>query len=293
MRISLGPHELDLEVSAWNTQGGVSGFKPLKAPGHGTTQGGVSGPPLVVLHGFLEQGAAWQWVAEGLKRPVYAPDQRGHGRSEHVGRGGFYHFWDYVSDLDLLLEKLHPDGPVDLLGHSMGGTVACLYAGCRPERVSRLVLVEGLGPPDTAGSLVARARIFLEHRREPHTNPTLPDVESAAARMLRHNPKLGEARAHALAERSTVAVDGGVTWTWDPLHRARSPRPFVEGHFVPFLEEITAPTLVVWGAKSPFPGVERAKHLRDATVVSIPDAGHLVHLDAPDLLAAEIERFLA
>ncbi|MEZ4316589.1 MAG: alpha/beta hydrolase [Myxococcota bacterium] len=273
MRVALGPEELELEVCVYGAD--------------------RAGPPLVVLHGFLEQGAAWQWVAEHLDRPVYAPDQRGHGQSDHIGRGGFYHFWDYVSDVDLLLEHLSPGAPVDLLGHSMGGTVASLYAGSRPERVSRLVLVEGLGPPDTSATLVDRTRIYLENRRNPPKNPILPDAAAAAARMLRHNPRLGEARARALAERTTTPVEGGVAWTWDPRHRARNPRPFVEAHFVPFLERITAPTLVVWGATSPFPGIDRASHLANATVVQIPGAGHLVHLDAPEALAREIEAFLA
>jgi len=273
MKVDLGPQELSLDVQVYNP----------RAPGR----------PLVVLHGFLEHGAAWRWVAEQLNRPVYAPDQRGHGRSEHVGRGGFYHFWDYISDLDLLLEQLSPGGPVDLLGHSMGGTVACLYAGTRPERVHRLVLVEGLGPPDTSSTLTQRAKLFLEHRRNPHRNPVLEDVPAAALRIRRHNRRLSEERALSLAEHSTRPVDGGVTWSWDARHRARSPRPFVDAQFIPFLQEITAPTLVIWGGASGFPGLGRAEHISGARVVQIPGAGHLVHLDAPESVAREVEGFLS
>ncbi len=277
-RIHLGPGELTLTV-----------VETLPGPPHTTRT------PLVCLHGFLEQGASWNGVAERLERPVLAPDQRGFGRSGHVGTGGFYHFWDYVSDLDLLLEQVSPDAPVDLLGHSMGGTVACLYAGSRPERIRRLVLVEGLGPPDTEASLVGRARQFLRHKREPPQHKVMSDVEAAAHRMTRHNPKLDPAVAHALAARSTRETPGGVTWAWDPRHRARFPRPFVERHFLPFVQEITAPTLVVWGADSPFPGLDRAEHLTSAETVRIhriDGAGHLVHHDAPEQLAEHIEAFL-
>src|SRR5690606_17454861 len=114
---------------------------------------------------------------------VIAPDQRGHGLSEHVGRGGFYHFWDYVSDLDALVGSL--ERPVDLVGHSMGGTVACLYASLRPEAVRRLVLVEGLGPPDASGELLRRPRRFLDDRHRGPVHAPLDDVADGVRRMLR------------------------------------------------------------------------------------------------------------
>ena len=277
-RISLGPGELTLAVVE------TVPAEPTPAP------------LLVCLHGFLEQGASWTGVAERLHRRVLAPDQRGFGRSDHVGAGGFYHFWDYVSDLDLLLEQVSPDTPVDLLGHSMGGTVACLYAGTRPERIRRLVLVEGLGPPDTEATLLGRAKQFLRHRRAPPQHKVMASVEAAAERMRKHNPKLEQPVAHGLAARATRELPGGdVTWAWDTRHRARSPRPFVEAHFLPFVRAIEAPTLVAWGADSPFPGLDRARELVGAPDVQIErfeGAGHLVHHDARDRLADAIDAFL-
>ena len=271
--VPLGPGHLDLVVVHWHPS--------------------AAGVPLVVLHGFLEQGAAWAQVAEHLDRPVFAPDQRGHGRSGHVGIGGFYHFWDYVSDLDLLLEQLSPDAPVDLLGHSMGGTVACLYAGSRPERIRRLVLAEGLGPPDTEASGVDRARQFLAHQRNPPTHgEPFATVAQAVDRMRKHNRSLTPAEAERLAARQLRQDADGLHWAWDPRHRSRSPTPFVERQFVEFLERITAPTLVVYGADSPFPGIERAQHLRDHRIERVPAAGHLLHHDQPAPLATLIESHL-
>lgn len=266
--------DLQIEVLGWN----------LDQPG----------TPLVVLHGFLEQALAWRGIAERLDRPVWAVDHRGHGRSDHVGPGGFYHFWDYVSDLDGVLEQLSPDHPVHLLGHSMGGTIASLYAGSRPERIDRLVLVEGLGPPDSSDDAVDRARTFLRHRRRgtPH-GPSFDSVDAAAARMLRYTPVLDGSFARELADRQLeTTADGRVQWRWDERHRARSPRPFVLEQFIPFLREIRSPTLVVAGERSSYPGEERVHHLADARFLTLP-AGHLVHHDATEALADAIAQHLS
>lgn len=271
-RLSTGPNGLHLAVLGWNTE--------------------ASGRPLIVLHGFLEQALAWSGIAERLGRPVWALDHRGHGRSDHVGPGGYYHFWDYVSDLDSVAETLVPNGPFDLLGHSMGGTVAVLYAGSRPERVRRLVLVEGLGPPDSTAGALQRARTYLRHRREglTHRSP-FADIDAAAARMKRFNPALAPEEARALAERQTVETDGGHQWRWDARHRGRSPRPFDERHFLPFLEAIEAPTLAIAGARSSYPRFERAAHLREVRT-QLLEAGHLVHHDAPEALSDAVRAFL-
>ena len=222
---------------------------------------------------------------------MFAPDHRGHGRSEHVGTGGFYHFWDYVRDVDRLCEYLSPHQPVDLIGHSMGGTIACLFAGARPERIHRLVVVEGLGPEDTTHQAVRQARQFLRHTRTPRVHTPLSGIEDAVHRMRFHNPALSPNLARSLAER--MSDKDGKNWAWDPKHRARSPTPFSENQFRVFLREITAPTLVVWGGKRVFPGHHRVADLRDHRVETIPSAGHLVHHDAPTALAERIEAHLA
>ncbi len=247
-----------------------------------------AGQPIVVLHGFLEQGAAWQEVAERLHRRVVAPDQRGHGRSGWVGTGGFYHFWDYVGDLDALVD--HLGAPVDLVGHSMGGTVACLFAGTRPEAVRRLVLVEGLGPPDASADPVGRARRFLADLRRGPSHRPVESIEEAVQRMHAYNPKIPLDVANRLATRALrPAGEGGLTWTWDPLHRARAPVPFQVEMFRPFLENLTMPVTLVRGGRSSFVLADEAE--RVAAIPNqvhervVPDAGHLVHHDAPDELA--------
>ncbi len=245
-------------------------------------------PPVVILHGFLEQGAAWDAVATRLDRRVIAPDHRGHGRSAHVGAGGFYHFWDYVGDLDGLIE--HVGGPVDLVGHSMGGTIAALYAGSRPDRVRRLALIEGLGPPDAESGAIDRARAFLADLRDPPAHPPAVTEVDAADRLRRWNPALSADTASWLAAR----LLGGGTWGWDSRHRMRAPVPFQASIFCRFLREITAPTLIVEGVASPFrvPDAEARKAaLVQASAVCIP-GGHLLHHDNPGGLANAITSFL-
>jgi pimeloyl-ACP methyl ester carboxylesterase len=250
--------------------------------------------PVVVLHGYLEQGFAWDAVANELTGEIYAPDQRGHGLSGHVGAGGFYHFWDYVGDLDALTKQL--GGQIDLVGHSMGGTVACLYAGTRPEAVRKLVLIEGLGPPNFVPLALARSRQFLNHLQTPPVNKPLASIQAAAARMTRHNPRLDPELALRLADRITTAQpDGTVLWTWDALHRATSPVPFDPAAFVTWLASIEAPTLYIDGGESRFqiPDTnDRLRHIRGAQRLQIAAAGHLVHHDAPKPLATAIDMWL-
>lgn len=271
--------------------------------------GPAEGRPILVLHGFLEQGAAWHEVAQALVaalgRPVVAPDHRGHGLSEHVGRGGSYPFWDYVGDAFVLAGTL--GGPVDVVGHSMGGTMAALFAATAPELVRRLVLVEGLGPPDMTGARHERARIFLEERSTPPRHPCLADLDDAVARMHRWNPEVPEATVRRLAARVTRPVlpddpavrdpdPAGLTWTWDPLHRGRSALPFDAAVHRAFLRRIQAPTLLVDGGTSLLrlpDAADRAAGIPDARGAVVPDAGHLVHLEQPAALAALLCTFLA
>jgi pimeloyl-ACP methyl ester carboxylesterase len=188
---------------------------------------------------------------------------------------------------------------VDLVGHSMGGTIACLYAATRPERVRRLVLVEGLGPPDMSSIRLAMARRSLSHRRSPPLHRGLASAQAAADRMRKYNPALSEGTALRLARRTLRPVGpndpamdpahpGPLVWTWDPLHRARSPRAFEAAAFGDFLAAIEAPTLLIDGGASRFrpeDGDARRSRIARAQHHVVAEAGHLVHHDDPETLA--------
>jgi pimeloyl-ACP methyl ester carboxylesterase len=90
--------------------------------------GNPAGEPLVLVHGFLDQAHSWKRFVAALQEQtqeplwVIAPDCRGHGDSDWVGAGGYYHFPDYVRDLDVIVQKLGVR-TIKLIGHSMGGTI--------------------------------------------------------------------------------------------------------------------------------------------------------------------------
>ena len=112
--------------------------------------GHAGAPKLFFLHGWMDVSASFQFLVDAFKKDwdVYAPDWRGYGLTEW-GKSDCYWFPDYLADLDFILEHFEKDKPANLIGHSLGGNVAALYAGIRPERVAKLVNLEGFGLPAT------------------------------------------------------------------------------------------------------------------------------------------------
>ncbi len=118
---------------------------------------------IVLVHGFLDLAWGWDEVPARLadRFHVVAPDLRGHGDSDWIGAGGYYHFFDYLADLDDVVRRLGR-GKVGLVGHSMGGSVAAYWAGTRPEAVRALVLLEGLGPPEATTPVLEEQSSFVK-----------------------------------------------------------------------------------------------------------------------------------
>lgn len=257
-------------------------------------EAGAAGPVTVFLHGFLDHAGAWEGVAELLPGERVAVDHRGHGRSQHNPPGASYFFADYLADLDVLLDALSPTRPVRLVGHSMGGTIATLYAGARPQRVASVVSLDGLGLHDGGDEVVVRMEQFLDGAKKPPRNRPMPSVRAAADRILRDHPRVGADWANRLAERGTVPVEGGVTWSFDPLHRARSPVPYRHGHHLPLLARIQAPVLALRPEFPVFAADDVAKleaAVPTLTAVTIPGTGHSMHQEAPGMIAREIRSF--
>jgi len=263
------------------------------------TEWGEDGSPLLVyLHGWADTGATFQFVVDSLPDAwhVVAPDLRGFGRT--ACDCSSYWFPDYLADLAELLDVLSPDNPAVLVGHSMGGNIASLFAGVLPERVRALVNIEGFGLPDSdPGEAPGRYRAWIEEMRGPESFQTYPDVGALAERIARRHRNMDLARATFVARLwGRERFDGKVVLRADPRHRLPNPVLYRRAEAEACWRAITAPVLLVTGAASDF----AARGLGDLTTVLpqaahvvIEGAGHMLHFERPEALAATIDAYLA
>ena len=269
-------------------------------------------PPLVLVHGWMDVGASWQFMVDALaqERWIVAPDWRGYGLTTSPGpRPDAYWFPDYLGDLDALLDTISPEQPVDLVGHSMGGNVAMMYAGVRPQRIRRLVNLEGFGLPATRPAQApGRLAEWLDEikalRRGDMDLKTYDNAEGVARRLMKTNPRLGADKAAWLAQH-WAAPDAQGRWAvlGDAAHKVVNPQLYRVDEALAIYARITAPVLSViasddslgqwWkGRFTLAEHRERMQHVPQLTEAQIDNAGHMLQHDQPERLAALIEAFL-
>jgi pimeloyl-ACP methyl ester carboxylesterase len=253
---------------------------------------------VLLLHGFLEHAHVWDWVAPLLAdagHHVYALDWRGHGDSEWIGNGGYYHFIDYVADLAELVPQIAER--VALVAHSMGGGAAVLYAGTVPERLRALVTIEGLGAPNLdPGTAPERVVGWLHDMQRVAHRPSSSVAFAAAVERLRERfPRFSESVARHLVEHGTRDAGGARVWKFDPLHQTRAPLPMPVAYARSFWRRVSCPALYIEGAAShlrlPAEDVNERLAALHAERVSIADAGHHPHLEQPAALAGVLNDF--
>jgi len=263
--------------------------------------GAPTAPPVVLVHGFLDLAWGWDEVPARLAADyhVLAPDLRGHGDSDWIGAGGYYHFFDYLAAVDDLIARLAPPpAKVAIVGHSMGGTVAAYWAGTRPERVRALISMEGIGPPEASTPVPDRAARWIDMWRLARGGAkVMPSVAEAAARLRKHDDLLDADRALALATRGTREVDGGVVWKHDPLHLTQGPYPYRVDIAESFFQRVTCPVLYVEGDRSRFrladaDTTRRLAAFPDLQRATVAGAGHMMQRHQPaavaDLIATHL-----
>jgi pimeloyl-ACP methyl ester carboxylesterase len=259
-------------------------------------------PPIVLLHGWLDTGETFQFLVDAMRRErsLVALDWRGFGRSEWPQYG--YWFPDYLGDLDDLLQQISPAAPAALIGHSMGGNIACLYAGIRPERVRCVVNLEGFGLARTSPSQApARTRKWLQQLQAPVVRKNYPSFEDLAGIIRFRYPRFSAAQAAFVAAAwGTLGADGRVQLAGDPRHHWVNPVLYKREDAEACWRELRAPLLMLVGeesdhlAKLGVDGTEAAfraifPHIEIARVAG---AGHMLHIERPDLAAPLIESFL-
>jgi pimeloyl-ACP methyl ester carboxylesterase len=260
-----------------------------------------SDDPVLLLHGYADCAATFQFVADEIdpSLPLAAVDWRGFGESARSPGG--YWFPDYYADLERLIDVVCPRGPARIVGHSMGANVAMIYAGARPGRVRALVNLEGFGLPRTQPSQApARLAQWLDELRTPPEPADYASLAELATRVAKRNPRLSPERAQFVAACwSEPRPGGGVRLRTDPAHRRTNPYLYRREEMEACWRRIEARVLLVVGAASellpriePEGGVEAFKAIvPDLAIERVADAGHMLHHDAPRAIARLIEAF--
>lgn len=275
-------------------------------------------PPLVLVHGWMDVAASWQFMVDALspaffeQRLIIAPDWRGFGHTTGPACD-HYVFADYLGDLDALLAHVSPEQPVDLLGHSMGGNVVMMYAGTRPERIRRLINLEGFGLPATEPDQApARYAQWLDEikalQRGEIRLPQYDDAAGVAARLMKTNQRLPQDKANWLARHwAEPRTDASGQTRWhllgDAAHRIVNSQLFRLEELLALYAAISAPTLMVEAGDSNMEQFwkrnftlqefhQRLRSVPDVRREVLDDCGHMLHHDQPQALARLLEGFI-
>ena len=260
-------------------------------------------PAMILVHGGLDHARSWDWVARALRSDyhVYALDLRGHGNSAWAP-GALYSIAEHVLDLAALADIINAF-PVYMIGHSLGGTLSLLYSGLYPDRVKKVVAIEGLGLPESHRIIrqpaSERLREWIESvRKLEHRTPhSYPNLAAAVARMKEANPFLSdEVAEHLTLHGTNWNADGSLSWKFDNYARIFAPYNVNVADIKDVMSRVAAPALLFWGRESwaQDPEIDgRASVIHNHRLVKVDQAGHWVHHDQLELFLAETKKFLA
>ena len=287
--------------------------------------GPMDAPRVWLLHGWMDVSASWQFLVDALGPHwrFVAPDWRGFGLSEWV-RDGIYSYTDYVADLDALVRTVETGDaggaaaadaadaatqaspvrqPVRLIGHSLGGNIASLYAAARNDRVSCLVNLEGFGLRRRAArEAPGHLRAWLDDLERFTDRRAFADRGALVSRVQAVSHRIAAERAAFLAGHWGEQGDDG-RWRLraDPAHLRAGPDLWRLDEAMACWREIRAPALWVEAAQSenierhrltPATLARRRRAWPDLRLERIDEAGHMLHWEHPERLAELIAPFL-
>ena len=276
-------------------------------------------PPLVLMHGWMDVAASWQFLVDAFSanflqgRSIIAADWRGFGLSgTEAGHPAQDNYWfpDYLADLDILLDHCAGEQVVDLVGHSMGGNVAMIYAGVRPQRIRRLINLEGFGMPNAQPEKAPkRYAQWLDELKGLHRGElalkAYADADGVAHRLMKTNPRLPHDKAQWLARQwARPNAQGQWEILGDPAHKIVSAHISRVDETLACYAQISAPVLFVQASENQMEQWwqgrytltefhERLRSVPQLQQALVSDAGHMLHHDQPQQLAALIEAFVA
>ncbi len=263
----------------------------------GLAWGDPGARPLLALHGWLDNAASFSRLAPLLERhQVVAVDLTGHGRSDRRSADAGYQIWEDLPELTGVLDTLGWE-TFDLLGHSRGAAIASLLAAAFPERVARLVLLDGLTPEPVAEDLFpSQLRKYVEDRHywQARDNRVYASIEAAVA--SRAGEKLSTEAAEVLVRRNLQPCEGGYTWTTDLRLRGASAVKLTAGQIRAVLGGLSMPTLLLMAedglGKRPALAAAARQSIANLQLETVA-GGHHCHMEAPVVaVASRINRFL-
>lgn len=259
----------------------------------GKQWGNPSGPPVLALHGWLDNAGSFDLLAPLLPDlNLMAIDFPGHGLSEHQHTALTHHFLDGVPIVDAIADH-YQWSKFSIIGHSMGAAIAVLYAGSVPDRLDKLILIENLGPlVEDVLSAAEQMQLFM--KSVPMIKPpTIHDtLEKAVTARLKFQD-ISKQHATILAERGTHAINGGYQWRHDPKLRLPSAIFLTEQQVTSFLHFITADTTIIL-AENGFPYDQktiehRIRLIKHHDLYTLP-GGHSIHMEQPEQVAEIIQQ---
>ncbi|WIO75547.1 alpha/beta fold hydrolase [Porticoccaceae bacterium LTM1] len=253
--------------------------------------------PVLALHGWLDNSASFELLADQLKAPLMALDLAGHGQSSHRSSDSSYNLW---LDVDEVLQVANQLGwkQFSLLGHSRGAMISVLLAAVAPERVAKVALIDGLVPfPVPEDQVVDQLRRAIQekHRFAQRKRRRYPTFKEIAETRLKGDFPLSENSAMLMAKRGTQEDENGFYWSADPRLQAASEVKFTEGQLRSFLTSIQAPVQLYLARRGMGRLIERFAamwQLVERGERIDLEGGHHLHMDgATGEIAESLNRF--